>query len=218
MVDLFSHLDTANPKDGWVILGPGGGGCVHSLSVNPHRADTLLVSCDMTAGYITHNGGSSWREFNLKSRQYAYAFDPVDPDTIYVGTSGLFRSVDNGATWRLLFPNPATVSGEARLGDEAVHSFLSTDNWPGGTIHAILVDPLQPEHLFIVIKKGGAMQPVDHFHGRKKEGLFIFSSYDRGGTWEKKAEFDGADIHLLTFDPASPVRARGRCLPSRKKD
>jgi photosystem II stability/assembly factor-like uncharacterized protein len=205
---LFPHLDTANQKDAWLILGPGGGGCVHTLTVNPHCPDTLVVSCDMTAGYITHNGGKSWREFNLKSRQYAYAFDPIDPDTIYVGTSGLFRSEDNGATWHLLFPDPKKVTGESRLGDEANHAFLSSDNWPGGTIHAILIDPLQPEHLFIAIKKGGAIQPVDIFFNRKKEGLYIFSSIDRGLSWEQKTELHGTDIHLLTIDPASPIGAR----------
>ena len=205
---IFSRLDTANPKDAWLILGPGGGGCVHTLTVNPHRPDTLVVSCDMTAGYLTHNGGRSWREFNLKSRQYAYAFDPRDPDTLYIGTSGLFRSTDNGTTWRLLFPDPKKVTGETRLGDEANHTFLSSDNWPGGTIHAILIDPLQPEHLFIAIKKGGAIQPVDIFYGKKKEGLLIFSSTDRGSLWKKHAELEATDIHLLAFDPASPVRAR----------
>jgi photosystem II stability/assembly factor-like uncharacterized protein len=204
-----THLDTANRKDDhWVLLGPGGGGCVHTLTVNPHRPDTLVVSCDMTAGYITHNGGKSWREFNLKSRQYAYAFDPVDPDTLYVGSSGLFRSDDNGNSFQLIFPDQASVTGEAYLGDEATHTFLSSDNWPGGTIHAILVDPLQPGHLFIAIKKGGALRPVDIFYSKRRSGMFIFSSTDRGRTWEQITELDTEDIHLLAFDPSSLVTAR----------
>jgi photosystem II stability/assembly factor-like uncharacterized protein len=203
------HPDTANQKDGWVILGPGGGGCVHTLTVSPHRPDTLVVSCDMTAGYITHDGGKTWREFNLKSRQYAYAFDPLDPDTIYVGTTGLFRSEDNGDTWRLIFPDPKAVTGETRLNDEANHSFISTDNWPGKTIHAILIDPLDPDHLFIVIKKDGPRQPADDFYARKKQGLFLFASVDRGRKWHKLAELtEDQDIHFLAFDPDSPVGAR----------
>ena len=39
----YSHLETAIPKDGWVILGPGGGGCVHTLTVSPHRILLPLI-------------------------------------------------------------------------------------------------------------------------------------------------------------------------------
>lgn len=209
MADLFAHLDTASPKDGWVILGPGGGGCVHTLTVSPHRPETMVVSCDMTAGYITHDGGKSWREFNLKSRQYAYAFDPIDPDTLYVGTTGLFCSIDNGDTWRLIFPNPNAVTGETRLNDEANHAFISTDNWPGKSIHAILIDPLKTDHLIIAIKKEGPRFPADDFYARKKQGLFLFASQDSGHRWQRLAELaEAEDIYLLTFDQASPIGAR----------
>ena len=29
--------------EGWRILGPGGGGCVHCLAVNPLRPETMLL-------------------------------------------------------------------------------------------------------------------------------------------------------------------------------
>jgi photosystem II stability/assembly factor-like uncharacterized protein len=215
MDNLFSHLDTANPKDsrrppsgGWLILGPGGGGCVHTLTVNPHRPDTLVVSCDMTAGYITHNGGKSWREFNLKSRQYAYAFDPHDTDTLWVGTSGLFRSRDNGGTWQLIFPDPARLKGETRLGDECRHSFLPGDNWPGKNIHAITVDPSRQGQLFIGIKKMGPPEPFDFQKPVKREGILIYTTRDDGVTWREIAELSASDIYLVVLDPASPVEAR----------
>lgn len=205
---IYARLETANPKDGWLILGPGGGGCVHLLTINPQRPETLLVSCDMTAGYISHDSGRSWREFNLKSRQYAYAFDPSNPDVIYAGSSSLFRSVDNGRSWRLLFPRPEAVRGETHLGDEANHNFLSEDNWPGRSVHAILVDPLQPAHLFIVIKKEGARQPEHTFHSPPRNSLLLFSSADHGLTWRTLATLDAEEIHRLALDPVTPVGAR----------
>ncbi len=205
---VYSHLSTANPKDGWLILGPGGGGCVHTLTVNSHQPETLVVSCDMTAGYITHNGGQSWREFNLKSRQYAYAFDPHNSDTLWVGTSGLFRSRDNGATWQLVFPDPAKVTGETRLDDECRHSFLSVDNWPGKTIHAITVDPQRPGQVFIGIKKMGPGEPFDFQKPVKREGILVYATGDDGTHWHAVAELPASDLFLIAIDPASPVNAR----------
>jgi photosystem II stability/assembly factor-like uncharacterized protein len=182
-------------RTGWTILGPGGGGCVHTLTVNPHRPDTMVVSCDMTAGYITHDGGGSWREFNLKSRQYAYAFDPVDPGVIYAGSSGLFRSHDDGDTWHLLFPDPRSVTGETRHhGDEANHHFLSTGNWPGGLVQAILVDPRQRGRVFIAVKN---------------EGIHLFMSLDDCRTWKRIALIPGREIHRLVLDPSANPGDRG---------
>jgi photosystem II stability/assembly factor-like uncharacterized protein len=147
----------------------------------------MVVSCDMTAGYITHDGGESWREFNLKSRQHSYAFDPVDPDTVYAGTSGFFRSRDNGESWQLLFPDPGSVSGETRHhGDEANHRFLSRDNWPGGLVQAILVDPEQTSRLYLAIKN---------------DGFQVFTSADAGSTWQRLGVVPGREIHRLVLDP-----------------
>ncbi len=210
-----ARLDTANPlvpglseDKNWVILGPGGGGCVHTLTVNPQRPASMVVSCDMTAGYITHDGGKSWREFNLKSRQYAYAFDPLDPDTLWVGTSGLFRSRDNGTTWQLVFPDPAKVTGETRLDDECRHTFLSEDNWPGRTIHAITVDPQRREQVFLGIKKMGPPEPFDGHKSIQRQGILLYATADDGRSWREVAGLPAAEIHLIAIDPASPVEAR----------
>ncbi len=198
----------AQPRDGWTILGPGGGGCVHTLTANPQRPGTLVVSCDMTAGYLTHDGGKTWREFNLKSRQYAYAFDPHDPDRLWVGTSGLFCSPVNGATWRLVFPDPARLQGETRLGDEARHSFISGDNWPGRSIHAITVDPERRGQLFIGIKEMGAEEPFDLQRPVQRRGILVYTSVDGGASWSELAALDAADIYHIALDPASPAAAR----------
>jgi len=205
---LPSETTIRSKDDRWRILGPGGGGCVHTLTINPHHPDTFVVSCDMTAGYITHDGGKRWCEFNLRTRQWAYAFDPVDPDTCYVGTSGLFRSIDDGVTWQLLFPAPADVLAESRLGDESVHLFHAKGTWPGKSIAAILVDPQDRDRLYLAIKRDGFYIPADFYYGRKKCGLYIYASADRGQRWRRLAELDSDDVNLLDIDPATPPDER----------
>jgi len=48
------------------VLGPGGGGAMFNPTISPHDSNTVLISCDMTGAYITHDGGQSWRMFNLR--------------------------------------------------------------------------------------------------------------------------------------------------------
>src|SRR6266480_4774537 len=57
--------DTPRPGN-FRIIGPGGGGAMFHPTVSPHDLNTVLASCDMTGAYITHDGGKSWRMFNLR--------------------------------------------------------------------------------------------------------------------------------------------------------
>ena len=48
------------------VLGPGGGGAMFNPAVSPHDTNTVLISCDMTGSYMTHDAGRTWRMFNLR--------------------------------------------------------------------------------------------------------------------------------------------------------
>src|ERR1035438_3052914 len=61
---------------GWRILGPGGGGSLFHPTVSPHDSRTALVACDMTGSYLTHDGGATWRIFNLGETVQSFLFDP----------------------------------------------------------------------------------------------------------------------------------------------
>src|SRR5689334_25414721 len=89
---------------GFTVIGPGGGGAMFHPSVSPHDIDTVLVSCDMTGAYISHDGGKSWRMFNLRGVVEFFVFDPKDKNVIYAQATGLWRSSDNGDTWNLVYP------------------------------------------------------------------------------------------------------------------
>lgn len=188
-------------KDGWQILGPGGGGTMFTPTVSPHDPDTALITCDMTAAYITHDGGESWMQLNLKNRVDAIAFDPVNPGIIYAGSSGLFRSEDNGRRWSLIFPDPVAVKGERFIGDEGIHMFLSDDSWPGGRIQAIRVDPEKPDRIFLGIGLGFDT-------GYKADELLIYISENSGRNWIKGFTAQGSQIKKIYADPASETDNR----------
>lgn len=181
-------------KDGWRILGPGGGGAMYIPTIKPDDPDTALVACDMTGAYITHNGGQTWKQINFKVWVGAFAFDPAQPNTIYTGATGLYRSRDTGRTWQLVFPDPAAVKEEQTVGDHADHFFVSSDNWPGGKVEAIAVDPGDSQRIFIGINKGNL--------------LLLFGTADGGQRWTELTRLEGNRILKALLDPVSPAQDR----------
>ncbi|MBI5479307.1 MAG: hypothetical protein HY906_10650 [Deltaproteobacteria bacterium] len=174
----------------WTVVGPGGGGTMATPRLSPHDPRTAIVSCDMTGAYLTHDGGSSWKEFNVRTVIGDAVFDPVDPHTVYAGSTGIFRSGDDGATWQLIFPDPASVTEEAcRPDDHAWHCFSSTDNFPGGLTRALAIDPEDNARLYAVLGDG------------------LWASTDRGAAWSRIATVGGGFVKLF-IDPTTPLAGR----------
>jgi photosystem II stability/assembly factor-like uncharacterized protein len=139
----------------------------------------------MTGIYISHDGGASWRMFNLGGAARFFLFDPIDPKVIYVKIAGnvsqmdndrpasspaLFRSEDGGKTWRLMRADRATSP-------------------PGGSIAALAVDPAEPAILYAAFQND--------------QTFVLHVSHDVGKTWEKIAELPGGADKIL-IDPWSP--------------
>src|SRR5215467_15615464 len=122
------------------VVGPGGGGAMFNPTISPHDTNTVLVSCDMTGSYISHDGGQSWRMFNLRGVVQFFVFDPQDRNVMYAQATGLWRSSDNGETWDLVYPKPSTVKGVEMNSDHSDEDILA-DPDPLGTITAMAIDP-----------------------------------------------------------------------------
>ena len=43
--------------DNFTVVGPGGGGAMYHATISPHDPNEVLVACDMTGAYISHDGG-----------------------------------------------------------------------------------------------------------------------------------------------------------------
>src|SRR5882762_6745805 len=105
--------------DAWRVLGPGGGGTMVSPTISPTDPRLVVEHCDMTGGYVTNDGGGSWRMFNLRAGLSTFAFDPRNPSVIYAGNAALWRSENKGQTWSMVFPDPTKGMVEHSWNDHA---------------------------------------------------------------------------------------------------
>ena len=196
---------------GWSWVGIGGGGSIFSAAVSPHDPDFSFASCDMGGSMVTHDGGESWKMFNLGSVARYFVFDPVNPDVAYAHSTGLFKSEDRGLTWSLLVPHPAEVKGIVSKFDHA-DEFIVTNDSMRRSVRAFAVDPTQSTHLYAAI--------------RIEQTMGLYASVDGGQTWTKEKDFSDypgdaipfplgrvvndydCDIQHIFVDPSSPTDRR----------
>lgn len=163
-----------------------------NVTISPHDANEVLVSCDMTGSYVTHDGGKSWRMFNLRSVTRFFAFDPSHPHVIYAGNNNLWRSVDDGASWSIVWPNPTTIHGVRMNSDHADETILSDPN-PLGQVVALAIDPQDSNSLIAGTVADG------------KAALFL--SNDDGLSWKKETDLPERP-RKIWIDPNSDRRSR----------
>jgi photosystem II stability/assembly factor-like uncharacterized protein len=122
------------------------------VTINPRNPDEVLLSCDMTGAYISHNGGRHWRMFNLRGAVRFFAFDPLRSGTLYAATDVLWRSTDDGATWRALWPRPSTIRAIRMDSDHADESVIASPNSIGQVV-ALAIDPADSRLLYAAATK-----------------------------------------------------------------
>jgi photosystem II stability/assembly factor-like uncharacterized protein len=184
----------------WRVLGPGGGGAQYLSTISPVDPNHVFVRCDMTGSYVTRDGGSSWRMFNLRTVVQDYEFDPTNPEVVYASNSGLYRSEDGGEAWELIYPAPADIAEEVMAGDHANHSFRDKDGKGYGSIQVVRVDPADGNRIFI----GKRPQRIFSATGAPREAgnsASILYSADRGANWTKLADVPGRQV--LAIFPGS---------------
>lgn len=186
---LFSGIARAQRPGGFEVIGPGGGGAMFHPLVSPHDPSTILVACDMTGSYITHDGGASWRMFNLRGVVRFFVFDPSLPNVIYAENDNLWRSRDNGTTWTLVSPPPSSIQSVSMASDHSDERVISSAN-PLNSITALAIDPADSNHLFVAADGGGP-------------GLF--ESVDSGAHWKRM--YDLPEIASRMWISANPRKS-----------
>jgi photosystem II stability/assembly factor-like uncharacterized protein len=180
------------------VIGPGGGGAMFNPTISPHDPNTVLISCDMTGSYITHDGGRTWRMFNLRGVVNFFVFDPLDAKTMYAHATGLWRSTDGGEQWSLVYPSPSAVKG-VKMDSDHSDELILADPDPLSTIAALAVDPSNSQVLYAA--------------AGTKEGPALFISRDYGKRWQKQATLPDLPRRIWV-DAHSPPDARTLFLAS----
>ena len=168
----------------WRMIGPFRGGRTVGAAGIPDQPNVFYIGVNNGGVWKTDDYGRTWNPIfddQPTGSIGAIAVAPSDPNIIYVGSGeglqrpdlsvgdGMYKSTDGGKTWRHL-----------GLRD-------------GQQIPAILVDPRDPNRLFVAV--------LGHPYGPNAE-RGVFRSTDGGQSWQKvlyKDEHTGAID--LAFDP-----------------
>ena len=210
-------LTSDGKRDCWDVEGPHFGGWeIYHLKASPVDPNRLYAS--QSSGWFgqtvlrSDNGGKTWEPVGNAfvydgvpgTHQWydgtphpwefkrVWHFEPslTDPDTVYAGVedAALFKTVDGGQTWQEL---------------SGLRGHGSGPNWMPGAggmgLHTILLDPSDPNRMFIAISAAG-----------------VFRSDDAGQTWRPanrglKSEFlpkpeseVGHCVHRIAMHPSRP--------------
>jgi photosystem II stability/assembly factor-like uncharacterized protein len=172
----------------WAVIGPGGGGAQFFPAISPHDSGTVLVACDMTGAYVTHDAGHTWRMFNLRAPVHFFVFDPQNANRLYAGADGLWRSEDAGKTWKIVFPPAESVSGLAMPDDHASVRLVTGDKAAADAI-AFAVDPVDSSHVYLVAAERGTQRT-------ETGGTQLLESTDGGAKWNKTADLPQGVQHV----------------------
>jgi len=179
-------------NDAWEYIGIGGGGAMFYPAISPFNPDMAFLACDMGGGYVTYNGGLSWRMFNLSGQIHFYVFDPVDANTVYANATGLYKSKDRGNTWTMIYPAQDKIAAIICKGDHGEAMIVPKDSVDRKVL-ALAIDQANSNHLYAGISTDAT------------NALYI--SEDGGANWRLDKKFDD-DIKNIFIDPSSPRQKR----------
>jgi photosystem II stability/assembly factor-like uncharacterized protein len=180
----------------WEPIGLSGGGAMFSPAISPVDPNLMMLNCDMSAAYVSLDGGASWRMIHRgelgSNTRCRPAFHPQDAKVVVAanGDSGLKVSRDKGERWEALGKLPGAPRGEVAIDPGHADSlFVGSDDgafrsqdggstWAkcdgptgeGLAFHFDLTTPVARRTVFAATKKG------------------IWRSDDGGDTWAPKTK------------------------------
>ncbi|MHB8900858.1 MAG: WD40/YVTN/BNR-like repeat-containing protein, partial [Thermoguttaceae bacterium] len=118
---LTLFLGPAGAQDlAWEPIGLSGGGGMFTPAISPADPDLAMLNCDMSAAYLSHDGGRNWRmihQAQLRTdTRCRPAFHPTDRNVIFASSSGQLRvSRDCGRTFEPIGDLRRSLYGEIAI-------------------------------------------------------------------------------------------------------
>jgi len=210
-------LASDGKRNKWDISGPHFGGLeIYHLKGSPVAPDRIYASqATEWFGQVMHrsdDGGKTWEtvgnEFKYEGETgphqwydgtpHPWEFKRVwhlepsltDPDTVLAGVedAAMFRSTDGGKTWQEL---------------PGLRSHPTGSKWAPGAgglcLHTILMDPSNPNRMYIAISSAGAFRTDDGGQSWRPINRGLKSEYIP----DPEAEI-GHCVHRIAFHPSRP--------------
>lgn len=119
IVGLATAL-SATPQTQWQPVGMSGGGGMFTPAISPANPDLMMINCDMSAAYISKNGGRDWQMIHHSQLRTDTgcrpAFHPTDQNIIYASSSGQLKiSRDQGKTFAPIGNLKESLAGEIAI-------------------------------------------------------------------------------------------------------
>ena len=210
-------LTADGKRQNWDVSGPHFGGWeIYHMKGSPVDPNRLYASqASDWFGQVIHCSGDGGKTWETAGNEFAYVGDPgthqffdgtqhpwefkrvwllepslTDPDTVYAGVedAALFRSVDAGQTWQE-FPGLRAAKGH-----------LWQPGAGGMCLHTILLDPTNPQRIFVAISAAGAFRSDDGGQNWKPITKGLVSNFELP---DATAEV-GHCVHNIAMHPSRP--------------
>ncbi|MBE0703079.1 MAG: hypothetical protein IH582_07905, partial [Afipia sp.] len=128
----LSAAPGAAERASWEPVGLSGGGGMFTPAISPANPALMMINCDMSAAYLSEDGGRHWRMVHhaqLRSdTRCRPAFHPTQPDVLYASSGGRLRvSQDRGHSFTALGDLRDALIGEIAISaDDADFMLVGT--------------------------------------------------------------------------------------------
>ncbi len=168
----------------WENIGPGGGGWIECLAVDPRDENIVYSGSDVGGVYKSIDGGATWKISNdglMNDFVRDIKIDPKNPDVIYLATpGGVHKSTNGGKNWIIL------RNGFPEISEGAFSAPVNT----------LAIDPVNTNIIYAGIGLRG-------LQGRGQ----IYKSTDAGSSWVllnlKNQIHPQAVIYSICIHPAN---------------